>query len=374
MSSKKFRSFGKKVKQVEERRTNARRSSTCSKNQRNFFTPIQNPCCFCRNNRVEWASRWSATGLSVFQPLNGGMRMITRREMLRGSLALGGAALFAPHLFAAVAVPEDRKFTEQLGWKIGPQIYSFNRFPFDEAIKLVAACGATSFEQYTGQKISRDININVGPDLLKPENKDALKKVKDLLAEAGCKMHAVGVCGSGKADFDFAAEFEIPLLNTEPDFDKNPGVIAEVSKRAEEYKINVGLHNHPKPSRYWDPDVVLVQLKDASPRVGACCDTGHWLRSGLNPLECIKKLKGHITGFHIKDLKKSGNGYDANCVMGQGEVGIAEILKEVATYNIKDLPFSIEFEADWDKNQPSVAECVKFFDATAKQIVVSRRL
>jgi len=296
--------------------------------------------------------------------------MITRREMLRSSLALGGAALVAPHLFAAVAVSENRKFTEQLGWKIGPQIYSFNKFPFDEALKMVVACGVTSFEQFTfGQKVSKDINVTVGPDLLKPENKDALKKVKDLLAEAGCTMHAVGVCGCETADFDFAAEFKIPLLNTEPKFDK----IAEVSERAEEYKINVGLHNHPKPSIYWDPDIVLAQLKDASPRVGACCDTGHWLRSGLNPLECIRKLKGRITGFHIKDLKKSGEKYDADCVLGQGEVGIVDILKEVAAQNIKGpLPFSIEFEADWNKNQAQVAECVKFFDATAKTIASAR--
>ena len=296
--------------------------------------------------------------------------MITRREMLRGSLALGGAALFAPHLFAAVTVPDDRKFTEQLGWKIGPQIYSFNRFPFDEAIKMVAACGATSFEQFTGQKVSKDINVNVGPDLLKPENKDALKRVKDLLQEFGCTMHAVGVCGSDRAHFEFAKEFNIPLLNTEPGFD----TLGNVNKLADEYKINVGLHNHPKASIYWDPEIVLKQLADLGPRMGACCDTGHWLRSGLNPLECVRKLKGRITGFHIKDLKKNDNGgLDADCVLGQGEVGVAEVLKEVAAQNIKGpLPFSIEFEADWDKNQPKVAECVKFFDATAKAIAASR--
>ena len=295
--------------------------------------------------------------------------MITRREMLRSSLALGGAALFAPHLLAAVTIPENRKFTEQLGWTIGPQIYSFNRFPFDEALKLVAACGTPHFEVFVGQKVSKDSNVSVGPDLLKPENSDALKRVKDLLAETGCIMHAVGVCGSDKAFFDFAAEFKIPLLNTEPNF----RTLGDVSKRADEYKINVGLHNHPSPSPYWNPDIVLEQMKDLGPRVGVCCDTGHWLRSGLNPLECVKKLKGRITGFHIKDLKKNGDNYDADCPLGQGEVGIAEILKEIATYNIK-IPFSIEYEAAWNNNQPKVAECVKFFDATAKEIVQARRL
>ena len=294
--------------------------------------------------------------------------MITRRQMLQGTLAVSGSALFASHLFAAVTLPEDRKFTERLGWEIGPQIYSFRMFPFDEALKMVSACGGSSFEQYPGQKVSKDIDIGVGPDLLKPENRDTLKRVKDLLAEAGCTMNAFGVCGSSRADFDFASEFNIPLINTEPPFNR----IAEVNRLAEEYKINIGIHNHPSPSIYWNPDTVLAQLKDSGPRLGACCDTGHWLRSGLNPLECVKKLKGRITGFHIKDLKRNANDrFDADCVLGQGEVGVAEIMKEVATYDIK-IPFSIEFEADWNNNQQKVADCVKFFDATARAIVSTR--
>jgi sugar phosphate isomerase/epimerase len=85
-------------------------------------------------------------------------------------------------------------------------------------------------------------------------------------------------------------------------------------------------------------------------------------------------LKGRITGFHIKDLKRSGNNFDADCILGQGDVGITEILKEVATHAFDfKVPFSIEFEADWRNNQPKVAECVKFFDATARGIVLTRR-
>jgi len=295
--------------------------------------------------------------------------MITRREMLQSSLALGGAALFAPHLNAAVAVPDNRKFTEQLGWQIGPQIYSFRMFPFDEALKLVATCGTTTFEQYPGQRVSKDIDVGVGPDLLKPENRDHLKRVKDLLEESGCSMNAFGVCGAGKADFDFCAEFKIPLLNTEPGFDR----IAGVSQLAEEYKIKVGLHNHPHPSIYWYPETVLAQLKDASPLIGACADTGHWHRSLLYSLACVRKLKGRIVSFHIKDIKGIGTNFNADCVLGQGDVGIEAVLKEFATHEVNGpIPFSIEFEADWNNNQPKVAECVKFFDETAKAIVAAR--
>ena len=46
--------------------------------------------------------------------------------------------------------------------------------------------------------------------------------------------------------------------------------------------------------------------KDRSKRIGACADTGHWLRSGLNPLECLKKLEGRIISLHFKDLNEKG--------------------------------------------------------------------
>jgi sugar phosphate isomerase/epimerase len=32
--------------------------------------------------------------------------------------------------------------------------------------------------------------------------------------------------------------------------------------------------------------------------VGATADTGHWLRSGLDPVACLKILQGHITSAH----------------------------------------------------------------------------
>ncbi|MDR3233651.1 MAG: TIM barrel protein [Planctomycetaceae bacterium] len=290
--------------------------------------------------------------------------MLSRRSFLQISAA-GTAALSAGGFTSAAdASLNPAPFSAKLGWKIGPQIYSFNKFPFDEAVKKVQACNVNSFELYSGQKLSKDINVAVGPALLKPENKDALKRFKDLLAETGTHIHAIGVCPADRAHFDFAAAFGLSVLNAEPGFDK----IAEVSKLADEYKIRVGLHNHPKPSIYWNPDIVLEHLKDASSRVGACCDTGHWLRSGLCPIESLKKLKGKVVSFHIKDLKKTGEGkYDADCPLGQGEVGIAALLKEAAAQKIH-APFSIEFEAAWNNNVPQVAESVQYFESIAKEL------
>jgi len=45
----------------------------------------------------------------------------------------------------------------------------------------------------------------------------------------------------------------------------------------------------------------LSVVKDRDPRIGACADTGHWVRSGLKPLECLKILQGHIMSVHLHD-------------------------------------------------------------------------
>ncbi|GHT37956.1 hypothetical protein FACS189427_11630 [Planctomycetales bacterium] len=295
--------------------------------------------------------------------------MLSRREVLRYCTVAGSAAFvgqYIPQQFT-FAADDAEAALDKLGWKIGPQIYSFKSFPFDEAVKKVKACNASSFELYSGQPLTKDSQVKVGPALLKAENADSFKLFKDILAESGVKPHSMGVCPANREHFDFAAACGFNILNVEPKFD----IIPEVSKLAEEYKFYIGLHNHPKPSIYWDPEIVLEHLKDASPRIGSCADTGHWLRSGLVPVDCIKKLKGHINSFHIKDLKKNekGNYGGADVPLGQGEVGIADILKEIATQKTEHpIPFSIEFESQWDNNQPLVAEGIEFFKKTAKEI------
>jgi sugar phosphate isomerase/epimerase len=284
--------------------------------------------------------------------------------MLRNTAILGSISALSflcenPFVFAAENKAVQNDAVTKLGWQIGPQIYSFNRFPFDIAIKKVKETGSTSFELYSGQRLSQDKNVKVGPDLKGGD----FKFFQDLLEETGCKPHAMGVCPADRKHFEFAVKIGIGVLNLEPAFNKIP----EVNKLAEEYKIKVGLHNHPKASIYWDPDIVLNQLKESGDQIGACCDTGHWLRSGLDPLECVKKFKGRIVSFHIKDLAKEGNNFKF-VPLGKGDCKITEILKEIASEKVK-CPFSVEYEAEWDNNVKPVTECVKFFRETAEKII-----
>ena len=289
--------------------------------------------------------------------------MISRRDMFRAGIVAGAAMIGldananpAENIQCAADSRSDLIYPEILGWKIGPQIYSFNRFPFDEAVKLVAKCGVKSFELFSGQRLSKDSDEAVGPGM----SKAAFKRFRELLIESNVVPHAMGVCAADRAHFEFAAQCGFSVINVEPEYEALP----EVDKLAQEYGINVGLHNHPIDSRYWDPDVVLKCLADCSTRIGACCDTGHWFRSGLDPLECVKKFNGRISSFHIKDLTAE----KVDIPLGNGVCKIADILAVCAEQNLR-ATFSIEYESEWDNNQPLVAECVRFFNETAKKII-----
>jgi len=110
---------------------------------------------------------------------------------------------------------------------------------------------------------------------------------------------------------------------------------------------------------------VLEHTKGLSPRVGSCADTGHWLRSNINPLEAVKALKGRIISFHFKDLNKEGDGHDVPWGTGVGNA--AGILAELKAQQFKGV-FSIEYEYNWDNSVPEISQCVKFFNDEAKKL------
>ena len=86
--------------------------------------------------------------------------------------------------------------------------------------------------------------------------------------------------------FEFAKKWGIPILVAEP----APDALDTVEKLCKEYHIKVAIHDHARPNHYWNPDVVLAAVKGRTPLMGACPDIGHWMESGLDPLECLKKF------------------------------------------------------------------------------------
>ena len=138
-----------------------------------------------------------------------------------------------------------------------------------------------------------------------------------------------------------------------------------VEKLADEYNIKVAIHNHPAPSRYWTPDSVQLALNNRSQNLGVCPDIGHWVRSGLDPVECLKKLEGRIIIMHFKDVNdKTPESHDVP--WGTGVIDIQGVLTELKRQGYKGL-FDIEYEYNWYNNVPEIKESIKnFYDVVGK--------
>jgi len=273
--------------------------------------------------------------------------------------ALGLLSALTPALalnVCAESIPDQYK---QNGFAIGSQAYTFNRFSVFEAIEKTAETGGKVIEFFPGQKLTKD-----EPKTLwnHDASEEIIKRVEEKLAAHGIKAVNYGVVGGKDAAewrkiFEFAKRLKLYGVTTEdvPKLD----IIEPLVK---EFDIRVGIHDHPRridnPNyRVWDPHYIVEVTKNRDPRIGACADTGHWQTSGLDPVYCIRVLKGRVISSHLKDKTDFGPGHDVPYGQGVGRVGkvLEELKKQGFEGNI-----SIEYEYNWMNSVPEVKECIDF--------------
>jgi len=302
------------------------------------------------------------------------MEKIDRRHFLKSTgaitLGIGLMGKMALNSWSAEIASEIAKGApnaEKLGWRLGCQAWSFNKFTLFEAIDKTASLGLKYIEAYPGQALSKDRSqIKVDESLTPDARKDLRKKLND----CGVKLVNYGVCNlSQKEDesrktFDFAKDLGMETIVSEP----AEQAMEMLDRLCAEYKMNIAIHNHPKfaHAHYWNPDTVLKACQGCSHRIGACADTGHWVRSGLDPLESLKKLEGRIVSLHFKDLNQKGP--DAHDVpWGTGVCDVRAMLAELHRQKVKAV-FSIEYEHNWDNSLPDIARCVEYIDKIAAEL------
>ena len=254
-------------------------------------------------------------------------------------------------------------------WKLGIQTHTFNRFTFYEAIDKTARLSLDYIEAYPGQIISKDKpNVKFGPDM----STQLREEIKQLLKEARVKLVNTYVVklpndeAKCRKIFDFAKDMGIEALVCEPPEE----ALDLIDKLCQEYKIKVAIHNHPKHSklqRYWHPDKVLKACQGRSKWIGVCADTGHWMRSGVNPVEALKKLEGRIISLHLKDLNKFDDKEAHDVIWGTGKADVKAIMAELNRQNFDGL-FTIEYEHNWENSSPEIRECIAYFDRQAAQL------
>ena len=272
--------------------------------------------------------------------------------------------IFTGTVFLAVGsglaspIPDDCKTS---GFAIGCQSWTFNHFTVIEAIDKTAAAGGKIIEFYPGQKFSLE-----HPDWKfdQDASDEMISEVKARLAKDNIRAVNFGVVGipqdeaGARKIFEFAKKLDLYGITTE-----SVESIDTIEKLVKEYDIRVGFHDHQRQPdnpdyKMWDPNYVLSVIKDRDPRIGSCADTGHWVQSGLKPVDCLKILQGHIISVHLHDMNEfSPDAHDVPA--GTGVSDVVGILKELKRQNF-DGNISIEYEYNWDDSVVDAAQAVGF--------------
>lgn len=293
-------------------------------------------------------------------------RHTSRRRFLQNSALLGGTLAFGLPYAWADRVKSSSPAAEKLGWRIGLAQYTFRRFSFFETLDLAVKLGISCIEPDFFLPLDKArpkllINEDLSPELR--------KEVKQRLADRGLTMASFYANLGADAErakkiFEFSKEMGAKAIVAEPPV----AAFDMIEKLCDEHDIDLAIHNHPKPSSaYWNPDAVVAACKGRGKHIGACCDTGHWVRSGLDTVECLKKLEGRIRGFHLKDVIASGKPEARDVPLGEGKGNYRAILAELKRQGYRGV-LGIEYEHDSPQLMEDVAKCVAFVEQTAKKL------
>ncbi len=278
-------------------------------------------------------------------------------------LALASLAAFVTSTASAVVqIPDEYK---QGGFAIGCQAYSFNHYTVFEAIEKTAETGSKVIEFYPGQSLSKEEpKIKWDHDA----SDETIAKVKAQLEKYHIMAVNYGVVGipkdleQARKVFVFAKKLGLRAVTTE-----SVDAIDTIEKLVKEYDVMVGFHDHPRrmdnPNyKMWDPNFVLSVVKDRDARIGSCADIGHWVRSGLKPVDCLQILHGRIISSHLKDLNEFGVDAAHDLPYGQGVSGVKEVLDELKAQHFEG-NISVEYEYHWTTSVPEIKQCIDFVRA-----------
>jgi len=249
-------------------------------------------------------------------------------------------------------------------WKFGIALWTFHTVNFPESLDKVDSAGLKYIEPNTFHKAGPELKDSVIGQL----SPEGIEKLKSMIASKGLKCESLYIVGdstinSWKKQFDIAKQLGVEFVTTEPPLK----MWDSIDSLAGSYGIKVAIHEHWKGvSHYWDTDTTLMAVK-GHPNFFVCADLGHWPKSGVNPLDAVKKLSGHIIGIHLKDIAAYNDPKLKDVPVGTGVVDFPAIFQELKKQGFKGHIYIERDAEDQPSNLPSVIQTVKYYnDQTGK--------
>lgn len=213
---------------------------------------------------------------------------LSRRALLRAAAIACATAPFLTSMRSAAG--QKHNPGKPFPFKLGLQSYSLRSFNLEDALAKTRQLGLTWWEGFPG-------HIPMTTDTGK------IAGYRQALRSHGVRMISYGVLdfpndeADARAKFEFAKAMGIKTLTAAP----KPDALPLLDKLTQEYDINIGIHNHgPDDAQWGDWQAILAATKPLNPRVGACNDTGHYLRADKNPITAATMFGKHLHSIHLK--------------------------------------------------------------------------
>lgn len=256
------------------------------------------------------------------------------------------------------------------GFKMGLQSYSLRHFSAAEAMAHTRKLGLSVWEAF-----SKHVPLGTVPAHIAEQ--------KQALAAGGIRLMSYGVVGfdnnetKAREIFDFAKAMGLVSISADPT--PNQETFDLLDKLVAEYQIPIAIHNHGPGHRYDKVEDVLKVVQDRHPLIGACVDTGHYLRSNEDPVEVIQKLGARVFGVHLKDVRTI---YDAAekaelmaklergranmldregkifTILGEGELNVVGVLRLLRQLNYQN-NISLEYEENPESPLSDIELCLQ---------------
>ena len=274
-----------------------------------------------------------------------------RRAFLAStSAALAAAMTCRLSPFAAAA--------DKSGLKLGIQLYSLRGYKdASVALKHAKDLGFEQVEFYSGM-------------FPLDSSAEQIATIKKQVADLGLTMSAHGVNRLTKDEkanrkvFEFAKAAGFRNITADPD----PDSFENVNELVKEYDIRIAIHNHGPTHRYNKVVDVLRAIEKYDARVGACADLGHYIRSGEEPTQVVRLLKGRLYGVHLKDFAEMKD-KTQGVVLGKGHLNVGAVFNAlVETGFPSDGALSLEYEENPENPLDDIRQCVEVSRAALKQL------
>lgn len=254
----------------------------------------------------------------------------SRRQFLIASAAAAGASWFdLPRVLGAPRASAGA----YAGFPMGIQSYTFRKFNLDQTLDKIHKLGLHFAEFYPAHVPVSDDRAQAQP-------------INDKMNRHDITLSALGVFRisnnpqANRRIFQFADWTRVRNLSVNPDLD----AMDNLEKLVDEFGIRIGIHNHGPTSRYSTVEDVQQAVRGRHPLIGACVDTGHYIRSGVDPVHAIRTLGDRVHGVHLKDYASAGEN-PPETIIGQGKldvVGVFEALRDAGFP--ADGSLSLEYE------------------------------